>query len=275
MSEENKVMKQGTKHRTKHSYGWTPDLPDHRDKIYSAVYKTPTESPLPQIVDLRPTDSPIFDQGQLGSCTGNALAGALQFLEKKDKVHYIGLSRLFIYYDERAAENTVASDSGASIRDGIKTLASLGVCSETCWPYDISKFAVQPSHSCYVEAAKHRILTYSRLNTVVDMRHCLSSGYPFVFGFSVYESFESEEVAKTGIVPMPQPDEQLLGGHAVMGLGCDMTKKIFPESIGAGLCRNSWGTDWGMQGYFWIPLEYLADRNISEDFWTIRREQGF
>ena len=260
MTEENKAIPTQKRENIKHGYGWVADLPDHRDKMYSVHIPTP----LPQIIDLRPMDSPIFDQLNLGSCTANSLAGALQFLEKKDKVKYMELSRLFIYYGERAIEDTVNSDSGATIRDGIKTLANLGVCSEKCWPYNISKFTVQPNHNCYIEAAKHKISSYYRLNTVDDMCHCLSSGYPFVFGFSVYESFESEEVTKTGIVPMPQPDDQLLGGHAVVAIGYNYVDKRF-------LVRNSWGTSWGQKGYFSIPYQYLANRDLSDDFWTIRR----
>ena len=201
------------------------------------------------------------------SCTGNALAGALQFLEKKDKVLYIELSRLFVYYDERVEENTINIDSGAQIRDGIKTLAKLGVCSEICWPYNIQNFAVQPGHNCYREAANHRILSYYRINTLDEMVHCLNSGYPFVFGFSVYDSFESEEVANTGIVNMPTGNEQLLGGHAVMAIGYDMNKKRF-------LVRNSWGINWGQQGYFTIPYDYLENRNLSDDFWCIIRSNN-
>jgi C1A family cysteine protease len=259
-------MKGGMK--KKKGYGWMPDLPDQRDKMYGTVRRIPIPAELPSSVDLRPTCPPVVDQGQLNSCTGNALAGVLGFLEIKNQDQFIALSRLFIYYDERAFEHTVDSDSGAMIRDGIKTLAKKGACSEESWPYDISKFAEKPGASCFQEAATHKILEYARLQTIDEMRGCLADGYPFVFGFSVYDSFESEEVKRTGVVQMPQPDEQQQGGHAVVGVGYDDDQQRF-------IVRNSWGEDWGMKGYFTIPYAYLSDRNLSDDFWTIRREGGF
>jgi C1A family cysteine protease len=246
----------------KASYGWVPDKPDQRDFLYSAKRAVPPT--LPPSVDLRSKDSPIEDQGHLGSCTANALAGALQFLELKDGLPLVDLSRLFIYYDERILENTVNSDSGAPIRDGIKTLASQGVCPEKMWPYVISKYRLKPSQSCYKNGAQHLITSYYRILTTDEMRTCLADGFPFVFGFSVYASFESAQVAKTGVVPMPQPGEKQMGGHAVMAVGYDDSTSRF-------LIRNSWGTGWGMNGYFTIPYDYLANRNLSDDFWTIRR----
>jgi C1A family cysteine protease len=150
------------------------------------------------------------------------------------------------------------------IRDGIKTLKKQGVCSETHWPYIISKFTIKPSPKCYKEAMKRQITSYHRILTLDDMRACLADGFPFVFGFTVYESFESQEVASTGFVQMPQFNERVLGGHAVLAVGYDDAQRRF-------IVRNSWGTDWGQKGYFTMPYEYLANRNLADDLWTIRR----
>jgi C1A family cysteine protease len=246
----------------KGAYGWLPDVPDQRDYLLSAVLKVPAK--LPRLVDLRPGCSTVEDQGPLGSCTANALAGALEFLERKNKVPFKDFSRLFIYYNERVLEHTINSDSGAMIRDGIKTLAKQGVCSEKNWPYEVSKFKIKPGKDCYQEALEHQITSYHRIITLDEMRACLAEGFPFVFGFAVYESFESQEVSRTGAVPMPKPGERLLGGHAVLAVGYDQAKQRF-------IVRNSWGAAWGLKGYFTMPYKYLGNRDLSDDFWTIRR----
>ncbi len=242
-------------------YGWIPDLPDQRDRLYAAIAAPPKE--LPGSVDLRPGCSTVEDQGALGSCTANALAGNLESLEKKAGKPATDLSRLFIYYNERGIEGTVAQDSGAMLRDGIKALARQGVCAEKTWPYVIAKFAVKPPAACYREGLRHRITSYHRIATVQEMRMCLAEGYPFVFGFTVYESFESPAVAKSGVLNMPGPAEKALGGHAVMAVGYD-------DSLNRFLIRNSWGAGWGLLGYFTMPYAYLDNRNLSDDFWTIR-----
>ena len=242
-------------------YGWVPDIPDNRDIMFRKVYKIPAT--LPPSVDLRPQCPPVADQGQLGSCTANALAGAVEFLMIKDKKPYADMSRLFIYYNERVIEHTVSQDAGAMIRDGIKTLAKQGVCTEKLWPYDISQFANKPTPACYKEALNYQIQSYQRIDTVDEMRSCLADGFPFVFGFTVYTSFESQQVASTGVVNMPGPDEQTIGGHAVVGVGYDDSQKRF-------IVRNSWSDTWGMKGYFTIPYDYLGNRNLADDFWTIR-----
>jgi C1A family cysteine protease len=250
----------------KRTYGYIPDLADQRDFKFEQLLAT-KKITLPALVDLRPTCSPVEDQGNLGSCTANALAGALEFLEDKDKIKEVSMSRLFIYYNERAIEHTVTSDSGAAIRDGIKSLAKQGCCPETEWPYIISRFEIKPSPTCYTDALKHVIQSYYRISTLTDMKSCLAAGYPFVFGFTVYESFESDQVAKTGIVPMPGPTEAVLGGHAVLAVGYNDAQQRF-------IVRNSWGTAWGMQGYFTIPYAYLTNSSLASDMWYVSKAKG-
>src|SRR3989440_2703094 len=110
-------------------YGWIPDLPDQRDHLYAAP--PPVVSALPPSSDLRPHCPPVYDQGQLGSCTANAIGAAIQFDRMKQNLspNFVP-SRLFIYYNERVMEGTVSTDSGAQIRDGIKSVAKQGACPE-------------------------------------------------------------------------------------------------------------------------------------------------
>jgi C1A family cysteine protease len=248
-------------------YGWIPDLPDHRDHLFAAA--PPVLTALPKAADLRDECPPVYDQGPIGSCTANAIAAAIQFDQMKQKLRdQFEPSRLFIYYNERVIEGTVNSDSGAQIRDGIKSVASTGYCPEDPdWEYVTKDYAKKPPKKAYADAADHKIVSYQRVvRDPNQMKGCLADGYPFVFGFSVYESFEGGVVAKTGNVPMPSPDETLIGGHAVVAVGYDDAHSWF-------IVRNSWGPAWGMAGYFTLPYAYLADRGLASDFWTIRVAQ--
>jgi len=249
--------------RTDTRYGWLPDLPDHRDYMYAAPPMV--LAVLPSKVDLRPHCPPVVDQGQLGSCTANAIANAHRFDQMKEAVVKPFLpARLFIYYNERAMEGTINSDAGAMIRDGIKSIAKQGVCSETLWPYNIAKFTSKPTNNAYKEALKHQAITYQRLvMSLSQMKGCLASGYPFVFGFTVYESFESQAVAKSGKVPLPKHGEKSLGGHAVLSVGYNDSSQQF-------IVMNSWSTKWGDKGYFYMPYAYLTNTGLASDFWTVR-----
>jgi C1A family cysteine protease len=252
----------GLRPREVQRFGWVPDLPDARDYMYSAPEAVLTK--LPKKADLRgPTMPPVYDQGELGSCTANAIGAAFEFGQVKQGLKDFMPSRLFIYYNERAMEGTIDTDSGAMIRDGMKSVAKLGVCTEVTWPYDIPKFTEKPPTKAYTEAKKHQALVYRRvLGNLHQMQGCLAQGYPFVFGFSVYESFMKPEVAKTGIVPLPPRGEQLIGGHAVLAVGYDDAEQSF-------IVRNSWGTGWGMKGYCLMNYAYLTDPSLARDFWAI------
>jgi C1A family cysteine protease len=243
-------------------YGWIPDIPDQRDHMFTAPLAA--LGPLPTAKDLRAHCPPVYNQGQLGSCTANAISAAIEFDRMKQKLPKLTPSRLFIYYNERVIEGSVKSDSGAQIRDGIKSVAHQGVCPEADWPYVAIKFDQKPPAKAYQDAVLDRAVSYERLiQNLNQLKGCLASGYPFVFGFTVYESFQSPAVAKSGHAPLPASGEQDVGGHAVMAVGYSDSSQWF-------VVRNSWGASWGMKGYFTLPYAYVTQPNLASDFWTVR-----
>lgn len=253
----------------KFELNWRPDLPDPRDLIYQVT--APVE--VPQRVDLRADMPPIVNQGSIGSCTANALAGNLGFLQqlelkKKGKqVHeynskrFVPASRLFMYYNARALIGMQNQDSGAYLRDGIKALNQVGVCREDLWKYTQRNLYKKPTKGPLTEAAKYKISQYMRLSVLFQMEQCLAEGFPFVFGFSVMESFYN--VGANGLVPLPKKGERVLGGHAVLCVGYDSVVNLFT-------IRNSWGSSWGDKGHCYMPFEYLNNSQLASDFWTIR-----
>lgn len=244
-------------------YGWKPELPNFRDYPFHE-YALSRAVALPPKIDLRKFDTPIYDQGQLGSCTANAIAAAIDFERQQHGQPLIYPSRLFIYYGERKMEGTIPFDSGAEIRDGIKVVAKNGAPPEVAWPYATSRFAEEPSGDAYTAALADCVRAYSRLTStkITELKSCLAVGAPFVFGFTVYPEFESEAVADKGFLPMPSGKQEPVGGHAVMCVGYDDETRLF-------IVRNSWGISWGASGYFYMPYDYMTNLNLADDFWHI------
>lgn len=240
-------------------YGWRPDKPDFRDK----VCKLRAAKGVSTNIDLRNTGwlPPVYDQGQTSSCTGNAIAAAVEYGMKAQSKHDFVPSRMFIYYNERLMEGTTDTDAGAEIRDGIKVVASQGVPPETVWPFDPNHLLVKPSDQAYTEATKQIIKQYSRVPVkLANIQNVLTHKIPVVFGVTLYDSFESDVVASNGMVPMPNPSERVVGGHAMLIVGSNDTHFIV---------RNSWGEGWGDKGYCYMPHEYVANENLADDFWAI------
>ena len=241
-------------------YGWIREHPD-----MNTIYKNYTNFNNFSQIDLRSECPPVYNQGNLGSCTANALAGAYEYDLLRQKKPVFTPSRLFIYYNERLLEHTTNSDSGASLKDGLNAITKYGVIQEDKWIYDINKFTKQPSKSLYETAKKYKDITYTKLKQDIDhIRQALDEKNVIAFGFSVYESFESNQVAESGIMTLPNKNDKLLGGHAVLAVG-------YNDSLNLIIVRNSWGTDWGDKGYFYMPYDYIINKDLASDFWIIDR----
>jgi C1A family cysteine protease len=257
---------------TTHAYGWRRQRPDDRDYQLAEHVILTDAAALPPSVDLRETGAladPIFDQGDLGSCTANAIASALQYEQRVQKLTAgVTPSRLALYYWERLIEGDTQDDAGAELRDGLKVVAGQpGYVDESLWPYDPARFAVAPTDDVAAAAAQDKATKYMAVSVnATAMKQALASDFPIVVGFDAFEAIETQTVAETGNVPMPGRHEQPIGGHAVLCVGYDDDAKRW-------LCRNSWGVDWGQQGYFTMPYGYLDSPAYASDFWVIQQEQ--
>lgn len=241
-------------------FGWIKDDFDERDLSF-----LPKLFAVPKKVDLRKYCPTVYDQGNLGSCTGQAVGALLHLTEIKNKTSNIFMpSRLFLYYGGRLAIGTVNEDSGAQIRDVVKYAASTGVCGEVLYPHKIADFKKKPSQAAMKEAKKNTIDKYERVQqSRFAIQSALAESLPVVFGFKVYSSFMGKKVAETGLVPMPTRKEKIQGGHAILIVGYDDSKSHY-------IFRNSWG-DWGDKGYGYMPYEYVENSKLSSDFWIVRK----
>lgn len=252
-------------------FGWKRDLPDWRDYKLAAWLPEQVQV-VPRYANLVGTKRlpPIWSQGKLGSCTAHAGGAAWCYDRARQSLPFVQPSRLFLYYNERAIEGSTGHDSGASIRDCLKSMVRTGVCNETLWPYEITRFTNKPASNCYADAHKHVGVEYAQVAQDLDqLKACIAGGFPFVFGFSVYQSFMTAEVARTGLVPMPSMRDRSVGGHAVAAVGYN-SRNYF-------LCRNSWGTEFGdpdYPGHFWLPGAYIGNAQLAADFWVLRTVSG-
>jgi len=257
--------------------GRKPDKPDPRDHRYGAVHGL--EPSLPPRVDLRPQLPPCFDQGALGSCGPNSGDGLMCFLYPE--LAHTGFSRLHIYYNVRLKEGTVDQDSGVETRDVLAVLMLSGAAPESDWPYDVARFKEVPPEAVNTAAEQYTLASFSRLVAEQEMLSCLAAGFPFLLGFECFASIDSEDLARTGVMPFPNASEALVGGHDVLCVGYDLNFKSSDEFKRSGLdpsrvadqallIRNSWGTSWGDAGHFWMPLPYASNPSTGGDAWTGR-----
>lgn len=249
--------------KPRHISGWKKQRPDHKDVNYHLAVSA---APLASSIDLRPEAPRIEDQGEIGSCTANASTSAMEYVYAKAGKPVIQMSRLFLYFATRVwTEGTPATeDSGAQIRDVMTTLAKYGCCSEDTMPYAPENFSAVPTTPAIAEAMTHLVTKYYACPNLRAIKTAMASGYPCVGGFSVPASMMSDQTAKTGMVQMPQPEEEFVGGHAILFVGYDDSTRLLTF-------ENSWGTGWGAGGFGFLPYGYVQE-GLADDFWCVTQE---
>lgn len=293
-----------------HGMGWRPDLPNHKDydettdsvptrlKGYPNVLSIKEITKrlglgperlesikLNQKIDLREGCSPIEDQEALGSCTAHAGVGLLEYYERRRYRKHIDASRLFLY---KATRNLLGwtGDTGAYMRTTMAAMALFGVPPEEYWEYNITDFDEEPSAFCYSFGQNYQALQYYRLDKPGISRESLLHSIkvrlkhklPMAFGFTVFSSIE--QAGDTGMIPLPCPRDRVIGGHAVMAVGYNDKLEIHNENceeastVGALIIRNSWGTEWGDNGYGYLPYEYILYR-LAIDWWSLIKAEWF
>ncbi|HSC54881.1 MAG TPA: C1 family peptidase [Phnomibacter sp.] len=286
--------------------GWLPDLPDFRDytvestnvpTLAKAIGRTETvksmlaaadiKSSKPAkaatSADLRTWCSPIENQGSIGSCTAHAGVGMIEYFERRAFGRHLDASRLFLY---KVTRNLLGwtGDTGAFLRTTMGAMALFGTPPESFWPYNISKYDIEPSAFLYAYGQSYQAIQFYRLDPVgtarpdilASLKTHLTAGLPAMFGFTCYSSLYSDSGNK-GNIPYPAPTEKTVGGHAVMAVGFDDSKTITnptsnKKTKGAILIRNSWGTGWGDAGYGWLPYEYVLN-GLADDFWCLIKKE--
>jgi hypothetical protein len=235
------------------------DPHDHRDFVYAA----PRLKALPPYVDLRGLMSPVFNQLNIGACLPSSIArGLREHYMIANGQKYVPLATMYLYYKIRELEGTINEDAGGYIRDGMKAATTIGICPEALWPYITSKFTQKPPAEADAAAVAYKLDSYYRVYGLTNIKTVLAEGKPVVMGIAIYTSFESQAVADTGVVPLPdKAKEEFLGGHAVLAVGYDDTKKRL-------IVRNSWGPEWGDKGYFYLSYDFVEDSNLVWDTWV-------
>jgi hypothetical protein len=240
--------------------GYRPEKQNSKDKKYSAS----RDRQLPPKVDLRSYMTPVENQGNSNSCTANAMAGAYEYLTNRILGQSADVSRLFIYYNARELDGDCSQDQGTYLKSCVKVLRKHGACSENTWSFNLDQILEQPPKKAYKEAANFRVEDAARVEIdLYTMQSCLAEGYPFAFGLQLFSSFQ--QAGSTGLVPMPDPDnEKHDGGHAMLCVGYSDVDQVF-------IVRNSWGADWGEEGYCYISYDYMTKPDLIHDCWTIRQ----
>ena len=271
-----------------YSFGWIPDYPDIRDyteehekiKPLLSNLKVDQANSIPTEFDLRKWCSPIENQQNIGACTAHAVTAIVEYFENKTYGKYIDASRLFLYKVTRNLLHSTG-DTGAFLKTTLGAMVLFGMPPEEYWSYEPNNFDEEPNAFCYAFGQNYRCISYfrhdspnvSKEDVLASIKKYICAGIPAVFGFTVYQSIR--QANNNGFISFPDKKEKILGGHAVAAVGYDNNMEIKSQTgqvtRGAILIRNSWGEEWGENGYGWLPYEYVL-QGIAQDWWSILKQ---
>ena len=265
----------------KHVYGLLPTSPAD----YELVPKYSPEAFKQQVGEqslatssvsvLSLTTPAVRDQGQIGSCTAFCGSEAYEILYfYKHGAFPTVRSPAFLYYEERVSieHERATADNGATMVNIDQELSTYGVCSETLMPYPsgdrTTAYKTPPTSAAISDALNYKIKSYTLINTgdTAAVKNCIRNHVPVMMGLNVYDNtstyqyFENLNTTSYTYNPLTSTGALakgvvLLGGHATPIVGYDDTKQAF-------LVQNSWGTSWGLHGFYYMPYSVFSSTKI-------------
>lgn len=206
-------------------------------------------------VNLREYFTKVKDQGQIGACTVFAISSIYEYILKRYSGEETDLSESFVYYNVRHLDGKELEDTGSSYQDVIASIGTQGICTESLHPYT-SLLSNAPSDEAYLDGEKRRITKALNVNIKEDdIKSAIQEGYPVAISLKIYDSFNTT----TGFVKRPTKSEiesADFGYHAMVIVGYSDDTKFF-------VVRNSWGKEFGDNGYCYIPYSYICDPELN------------
>lgn len=227
--------------------------PDDRDHVYKQA-----NTDIRPMVDLREYASPVQDQLDLNSCVSVAVTDSYELsVNRLYPKTSTDLSKLFVYYNARLLDGLIGQDDGATIRSSLKAAAHFGICSEDLWPYNYANLDTKPTPICYRDGSYRVVPKYERLYDLQALLSAVNENYPVIIGLSIYTEFVN--MNKTDYtLPIPDYKSEKLGPHAMSIVGYDLDKSML-------IAKNSFGKNWGLDGYCQIPFQYVQS-NVFEQW---------
>lgn len=241
-----------------------PSPPDLRDIPYVSPF---TENELPTSVDMRGDVFEIEDQGPIGSCVANGVASSCELIANRNN-QPIDLSRMFLYNATKAYEGRLGEE-GLYTRNAYHIAYKYGMPTEEYYPYDLSKDNIDPPIDAYQMASENRITRYENLTPgrvrlyrsqeekdfiTYNIKAALHEGLPVGMAVSV----TTDLLNLTGPWQLQNypwhgdfTNGRDLGGHYMLIVGYD-------DDCGKFLVQNSWGTDYGDNGYCGLPYAIVG-----------------